>query len=544
MNVMNVLPKRCVCRQLIMQIRFYQSVLDNITNNSTNPHINTEEIVSIRKCMLELTENPIQRKSSCSNKEKMRTFHSIPTPKGLPIIGTIFDLLSSGGAPMIHEYCDRRHRELGPIYRECLGSVDAVFVADSDLIQQVYSNEGKYPKHMVPEPWIIYNEMYGKQRGLFFMDGQKWSQRRKSLNKVFLKQRSVSEYSDEFNNVISELLQRWLIIRDNKNTLPNLEKELYNWSIESLGTMIFGRRLGCVQAEKLGDIHEFVHCVQQIFLESARMTMIPPRLASLLNLPVWKRFVKAANRALELAQSYVEENVTEIIKKANTGEPVEGILSQLLLKDKIEGEEIVRIITDLFLAAADTTSHATQWTLYLLAKNPRCQYKLLDEVSKIVGTNDMINESHLVHLPYVKAIIKEALRIYPVAPFLTRILSKDITLKEYLIPKGTLILMSLYTTGRDQKYYSNPNHFYPERWIRDSEFSNSINSYAFLPFGIGSRSCIGRRVAELQMQFLITRIVQLFHLQLENKNDVNIKMRMITTPDQPIQLQMIERKMN
>lgn len=85
------------------------------------------------------------------------------------MVGTALDVLRAGGATKIHEYCDRRHRELGPVYRETLGSVDAVFVADSALIQKVYTNEGKFPMHMVPEAWLIYNEVKGIQRGLFFM---------------------------------------------------------------------------------------------------------------------------------------------------------------------------------------------------------------------------------------------------------------------------------------------------------------------------------------------------------------------------------------
>ncbi|KAH8041663.1 hypothetical protein HPB51_017465 [Rhipicephalus microplus] len=98
-----------------------------------------------------------------------KPFSSLPRPKGLPVLGTTLDVLRAGGAPKIHEYCDRRHRELGPIYRETLGSVDAVFVADSALIQKVYTNEGKFPMHMVPDAWLIYNEVKGIQRGLFFM---------------------------------------------------------------------------------------------------------------------------------------------------------------------------------------------------------------------------------------------------------------------------------------------------------------------------------------------------------------------------------------
>ncbi|KAH7955948.1 hypothetical protein HPB52_005266 [Rhipicephalus sanguineus] len=110
-------------------------------------------------------EQTAHRSSSSASKP----FSSLPSPKGLPVLGTTLDVLRTGGAPKIHEYCDRRHRELGPIYRETLGSVDAVFVADSALIQKVYTNEGKFPMHMVPDAWLIYNEVKGIQRGLFFM---------------------------------------------------------------------------------------------------------------------------------------------------------------------------------------------------------------------------------------------------------------------------------------------------------------------------------------------------------------------------------------
>ncbi|XP_076335674.1 cytochrome P450 315a1, mitochondrial-like [Tachypleus tridentatus] len=470
-----------------------------------------------------------------------KPYDHIPSPKGLPLVGTIFDLLYSGGAPKIHEYCDKRHKELGSIYREKLGAVEAVFVAEGELIQRVYQNEGRYPMHLVPEPWLIYNEINGIQRGLFFMDGPQWSERRKSLNKVF-RQQSVSDHARVFNEVINDLLYRWRKVRDEDMELENLERELYNWSIDSLGTMIFGRRLGCVTSDsKIGNIHEFVHCVQQIFTESAHMTMIPPRFACWLKLPVWRRFVQAADRALGLAKTYVEDNVKDIFSKAEAGEPVEGVLSQMLLEDKIEQDEIVRIVTDLFLAAADTTSHATQWTLYMLAKYPECQEKVAEEVNRIIPSREVIQEGHLQQLPYLKAVIKEALRLYPVAPFLTRILSQDIILNGYKVPAGKLILMSLYTTGRDPRFFPEPSKFKPDRWLRNRDTRDVINTFACLPFGFGTRSCIGRRVAEMQMQFLLAKVIQNFHLVPANTKDVGIIMRMITTPSEPIKLRLRDR---
>lgn len=70
--------------------------------------------------------------------------------------------------------------------------------------------------------------------------------------------------------------------------------------------MIFGTRLGCVSLEQsyVDRIHEFVHCIQQLFVESSKMTMIPAQLAFKLKLPVWRRFEKAAERALTLGNYY------------------------------------------------------------------------------------------------------------------------------------------------------------------------------------------------------------------------------------------------
>lgn len=125
--------------------------------------------------------------------------------------------------------------------------------------------------------------------------------------------------------------------------------------------MIFGRRLGCVSSSQdktnLPDIHEFVHCVQQIFVQSANMTLIPPKMAHYLNLPVWKRFEDAASKALELASLYVTENA----RQSDSFDSSSGIIRQLMADGEIALDEISRIIVDLFIAAADTVSHSRHW---------------------------------------------------------------------------------------------------------------------------------------------------------------------------------------
>nr|QFU80946.1 cyp315a1 [Eotetranychus kankitus] len=494
------------------------------------------------------------------HQQSVKPFDELPTPKSYPIVGTTLTLMAFGGAAHLHEYCDSRHKELGPIYREKLGPTDCVFIADSSMAQKVYSNEGRFPNHLVPEAWTIYNEMTGIKRGLFFMNGPEWEKRRKGLNKVFLCQPVISDYTDDLNQVVTDVIAKWTnVVEENQfnssfkckhqqsGLLTQLERELYNWSIESLGTMIFGRRLGCVETSdelkcktnKIEKVHLFVQCVQQLFVESAKMTLLPARLAQRFNLPVWQRFMEAAGQALTMARGYVEENIA-----ASRDDPANGsrgVLEMLLAQPRIDQEEVISIIVDLFLAAADTTSHATQWALYLLSKNPEYQQKILEQVESVVGKNGTVQAEHLKHFTLVKGVIKETLRLYPVAPFISRKLDRDIVLGGYQIPANSLLAISLYTTGRDEKYWPEAKSFKPERWVRDESNRKIINSHASLPFGFGIRSCVGRRVAEVQMQFLLSRIIQKFYLEPGNAEDIGIKLRMITTPESPIHLRLIKR---
>jgi ecdysteroid 2-hydroxylase len=103
------------------------------------------------------------------NGPTVANFASLPHPRGLPVVGTTLSLLMAGSTPQLHRYCDARHAQLGPVYRETIGPVDAVFVADPIEMRRVFQHEGRYPRHLLPDAWMLYNELYGCKRGLFFM---------------------------------------------------------------------------------------------------------------------------------------------------------------------------------------------------------------------------------------------------------------------------------------------------------------------------------------------------------------------------------------
>lgn len=118
-----------------------------------------------------LVNNTKNRSMSSSNiKEKTNASKkNIPIVKGLPVFGTTFSILLAGGGRKLHEYIDKRHQQYGSVFREKLGPLDAVWISDPMDMKLLFAQEGKYPHHILPEAWLLYNETYGQQRGLYFM---------------------------------------------------------------------------------------------------------------------------------------------------------------------------------------------------------------------------------------------------------------------------------------------------------------------------------------------------------------------------------------
>ena len=138
---------------------------------------------------------------------------------------------------------------------------------------------------------------------------------------------------------------------------------------------------------------------------------------------------------------------------------------------------------------------------------------------------------------YIQGFVKEIMRLYPVAPFLTRIVLHDRNIdyqgKSYsisagkiinflskilIVLPGTLLLVSSYAMGRIDKYFNQADEIIPERWMRTEKTNCPISSinkeerklraFSILPFGHGARACIGKRIAEKELLVLIDKVVQ------------------------------------
>ncbi|XP_072048810.1 sterol 26-hydroxylase, mitochondrial-like [Amphiura filiformis] len=141
-------------------------------------------------------------------------------------------------------------------------------------------------------------------------------------------------------------------------------------------------------------------------------------------------------------------------------------------------------------------------------------------------------------MKYLKAAVKETQRLYPSAVVNSRILDEDIEIKGYNVPKGTYIMMNSYTASRDPKIFDNPDEFQPERWLQNEK---KYHPFASLPFGHGTRMCVGRRLAQQEMYLLLSELIRNFRL-VPTKPNVGSICGLTIHPESSVEPKLIDRR--
>ena len=183
----------------------------------------------------------------------------------------------------------------------------------------------------------------------------------------------------------------------------------------------------------------------------------------------------------------------------------------------------------LLFAGQDTSAATLSWTLHLLSLYPSIQSKLADEVCKVLREegefkkkSPRISKKVISKLPYLDAVVKESMRLYPVAPFVVRRITHDLPIKEecddkpvVVLPAGSLACIWIYGLHRNPKLWARPNDFIPERWIDPKLKDAGQTTGAYMPFAAGPRNCVGQPLAHIILRTLLTRLVHRYEFRDE-----------------------------
>jgi hypothetical protein len=151
-----------------------------------------------------------------------------------------------------------------------------------------------------------------------------------------------------------------------------------------------------------------------------------------------------------------------------------------------------------------------------LAKNPAIQDQVYEEVSKVDFEDSNIDLLQgVMQIQFVKQCIEEALRLYPPAYVIDRVATEDDTFEDILLPKGTMVLMSIYELHRYSNFWERPLEFDPGRF---KEADKKDYGDYYYPFGAGPRMCVGNNFAMYEMIIAIAEIVKKYSISSDLKN--------------------------
>lgn len=219
-------------------------------------------------------------------------------------------------------------------------------------------------------------------------------------------------------------------------------------------------------------------------------------------------------------------------------------LIKLRNKGIITDQEIRDQVHLIIFAGQDTSSYTIAMTLLLLAMHPTIEQRVIDELDTVFDTLPIecdLTMEHVNKLSYLEKVIKETLRVYPVAPLLLRHCTEDTILSNFTIPKDSEIVISVSTSHRRKDIWGDDaNDFNPDHF--DKEFGSKRNSFAFMAFSNGPRNCLGRRFAFISIKTILAKLLRTYRFSTHlKKDDLKFQLEVTNKPINGIALNVEKR---
>lgn len=372
---------------------------------------------------------------------------------------------------------------------------------------------------------------------LLTAQGEPWKSLRSKVNKPLMRSNAADIYQPMIDDICLQLVQRIKQVRDQNHLVPeNFVLELYRFSLESIGRIVLARSLGCFKNIQEENNELTLIRLVETLLKGSKYLDNGLRMWELFPSKKLDKFETDFTHFFNIVMKYVEEALHRIDETGDSMNTEEMGVLENLVHAGCDFKSVSAIALDMIFAGVDTTSHTAAFILYWLAKNPKCQETLYQEL--------IATENKSTKWPaYLRAVVKESFRMTPAALGNIRQLDKSITLDQYNLPPGTRYILAHHTMSNSDEFVTNPTVFSPERWLKTNEKKNNVHPFVVLPFGHGPRMCIGRRFAEMEIYSVVSHVVKHFNVQWVG-DPLQIKSETLISPNGPLKFRFIDRNVN
>jgi cytochrome P450 len=369
---------------------------------------------------------------------------------------------------------DAYHRRYGSVFTMTAPTEGKfVIVADPELVKQIFKAPTDVLLAGVGNASIL-EPMFGK-RSLLTLDGDEHLRQRRLLTPPFHGER-MQLYGKVMREITEASIATWPI-----DTPFALHPYMQSITLDVILKTVFGLDAGERSTQVRKVLVDLLDVVMKPWLLVPGMLGIDPFKYS------WLRITKL-KRA-------VDDELYRIIADARrTGAGGTDVLSMMLAARDEAGNAMTDVevrdeLVTLLLAGHETTATSLAWTFDRLLAHPDVLARLKRELAS--GNDE-----------YLDAVIRETLRVRPILPLVGRYVAKPYQLGPWTLPVGTRLAPSVYLLGRRPDAYPEPERFMPERWL-----GVKPDPYTWLPFGGGTRRCIGMAFAQFEMRIVLSTIV-------------------------------------
>ena len=438
----------------------------------------------------------------------------LPGPPSLPFVGSAFLI---GNPNRFYAVMQRWARKYGDLFHVKIGVDSYIVSSNMALSKLLFENR---PEGVERPPMIARSfSSIDLVNNLFAAEGENWRKQRKAIAKS-LSAHNLGKAEDMIFHEVQRRLDRMdqqikASIGKPINFLPHSKQ----FSLGIISRLVFGDDF-----RQTAENDELSTELSLIFNTLASRTVAP--------IEYWKWFKLPKDRAFERVKNRLRRDITqrattaleqlrEQPKNHRPDNLLDGLLMHQLAEEPAQAlseDEVFANAVALIAAGMDTTSTTLAWALYLLGKHTEIQQQLRSELRIATQGTGRLPTLQGVHTqPLLEAVIWEALRLYPSAPFLIAHTTQEFEFENRKIPSNTSFF---FMHDQAEKTANSNAGFNPQRWLDSGELAKAVKMLP-LPFGIGQRLCPGRNLSLMELKAYLAALLCRYEWESAGEDEPN-----------------------
>ncbi|KAK2889848.1 cytochrome P450 2K1-like [Channa argus] len=438
--------------------------------------------------------------SSLSSQEKVK---GPPGPKPLPLLGNLLQLDLERPYLTLLELS----KKYGSVFTVYMGPKKVVILAGYKTVKEALVNYGE--EFGDRDQIQIVNE-FNKGHGVIWSNGDVWKELRRfaltNLRDFGMGKKACEDKIIEECDFLIEVFKKF-------KGKPIDTTQPVNYAVSNIiCSIVYGSRFEY-------DDPEFTSLVDRT---NKNIQLLGSPSIGIYNLFPW--IGKWFNNSGEIQTSLLANKKQNLhlfsrLKETLNPQMCRGFVDAFLVRQQrleesgdtnshFNNDQLLATVLNLFAAGTDTTATTLRWGLLLMAKNPKIQDQVREEISGVIGSRQVQIEDRK-NLPFTDAVIHETQRLASIVPMsLPHRTSQDVTFQGHFIKKGTTVYPLLTSVLSDETVWEKPSTFYPAHFLdKDGKF---VKRDAFMPFSTGRRICLGESLARMELFIFFTTLLQHF----------------------------------